>query len=505
MTKFYTYAPQAKTNKPLATKPGTIVLKPGETLGFQKGKGYYAKPAATVSPYAKPPAPTGGPGTRPSTPPPVDPFAARTAAQVDAAATAQAQAGFTPQQEEIRRQQALAQQNALLEADKIRGFGTAASGLLGQLAPQAQEAFLRSSRAEGELGQGLATGVAGEVADRVAADQAFAESQGQSGGSTIDTPALHDTVYDLNGRIPGDTFAEQGAAMTQWGLAQVPIQLNATREQLDARMAQARQDQDQYAQQLIQLAAQFPGLKAQALQQLNQYELDKANYRAGQVNDAAARKINAGQLALQQRSERAQEKAAGINAANDTAALNYKWASLEFQTAKARAAAQAAAKKGKGIDVGASKLLGHIVYKDGTEDPSIKVKQTTSATDPAVKAKANRAKATATARVTAFKSATSLRGTPVAAPKGSKGKYQAAPGQGWGKGGVFTPAYPGAPATTNNPERAARSGGAANYADAQSKVWALIDGDGLMSRYGYSKEQVNAIINDALRRAGWKR
>ena len=512
-TKYFTYAPQARNNKPIAPKPGAIVLKAGETLGFKKGKGYYAKssPYAGTPPGVKPP-PSGGPGTKPR-PPINDPYAALPTATIDKRAGELAQAGLTPQQEEIRRQQAIAQRNAQADAAAIQGFQGASAEMLAKLGPQGLQGYLDASKEQGQLGQGLATGVRDDVAARVAGEQSFMQSQGQQGGAGPDTAALHDTVYALNGQIPGNTFAEQGAAANQWGLAQAPIALNAGREELDARMYAARQSNDDYAQQLIQLAAQFPGLKAQALQQLNAYEMDKANYRESLVNDSATRKNNAGQLALQQRSERAQEKAAGINAANDQKALSYKWASLEFQTAKARAQAQAEARKGGGIDVAASKLLGHIVYKDGTENPGIKVaKAADTATN---KSKANRAKATSHARVTAFKFATTLRGTPTAAPKGSQGKYIAAPGQKWGvKGGVFPP-YPGAPigdsrdgngnGTTNDPKKAARSGGAASYAEAQQQVWGMIDGQNLMDTYAYSREQVMAIVNDAMRRAGWKR
>ena len=507
------------------TYKAQVKLLPGQKVGFRKGRGYFADSGGAPAPYpgggpAEPKSGAGGnpyaPPVRPRVvtaapaPPPAsaDPYAALSQSEIDRRAGELAQAGLTPQQEEVRRQQALAAKQARADEGAITGLQTASAGILAGLGPQAEQGFLDASKQEGALGQGLATGVQQDVASRVAADQTFAESQGQSGGSTIDPTALHDTVYGLTGEIPGNTFAEQGAAMNAWGLAQAPIALNAGREELDARMAQARQSNDEYAQQLIQLAAQYPGLKAQALQQLNQYEMDKATYRDNvrvHTEDIAHTRRSD---ALAARSERAQELAAHVNASNDAKALQYKWAALSFQTEKAMAAAKAAQAKGKRIDVQASKLLGHLVFQDGSEDPSIKVGQTGSAADGKTrqKALATRAKDTSKARKTAFDFATKLRGAPVKAPKGSKGAYVAAPGQKYGvPGGVFPPAYPGAPATTNDPDRAGRAGGASNYADAQSKVWAEIDGDGLMARFGYSREQVMAIINDGLSRAGWKR
>lgn len=472
-TKAYTYAPG---KAPAGAKGQEIKLKPGQVLKFTPGVGYTAA-AAQPNPYMAPPRPA--------------PFAPTPPAQLDTQAAAQAQASLTPQQEEIRRQQALAATAASADEDKITGLSTASADLMAKLGPQAQDGYERAAATEGSLGQGLATGVADDVASRVAADKSFMESQGQTGGPGPDTDALHDTVYDLNGRIPGDTFAEQGAAAAQWGLAQAPIALNAGREQMSARMAQAKTDNDQYAQQLIALAATYPGLKAQALQQLNQYELDKANYRVTAAHTAASD-------ALAKRSEAAQEKAAGLTATVAKGKLAYQWASLKFQNQKELDKAKAAAAKGKTIDTAASKLLGHIVYKDGTEDKTIKVAQTGAGS-----AAATKAKAVSKARVGAYNYAVKLLGTPVKAPKGSKGAYVAAPGA--KPSALFPPAYPGAPSTTNSAKYAAHAGAAAGYADAVTKVWAEIDGDGLIQTYGYTKEQVMSIIKTALARAGWKR
>jgi hypothetical protein len=283
------------------------------------------------------------------------------------------------------------------------------------------------------------------------------KSQGQDGGSGPDTAALHDSVYSLNGRIPGDTFAEQGANAARWGLALPQIALNAGREELDARMAQARSDNDQYAQQLIQVAATYPGLKAQALQQLTQYELDQANFRLNAQHTARAD-------ALAARSERAQEKAAGISAEIRKGQQDLEWAKLRFQSRKELARAQAAAAKGKTIDVSASKLLGHVVYKDGTEDKSIKVQQSGSG------AAASKARAHATAVRSAFAAATKLLGQPVKAAPNSQGAYVART-SGVPSRAVFPPAFPGGPGTTNNPKYARRNSTASGWQDAYEKVW----------------------------------
>lgn len=514
------------------TYANSVKLAANQSLHFQPGKGYYAGPILVApgpgpaepkafqggQPYVPPRSVTPRRTVGPAPTPPTDPYGALSASALDTRATDLANSGLTPQQDEIRRQQALATAHATADEAAITGFQTAAGQLMGDIAPMVGQGYRDAAATVGAIGTNVGGQVGADLAARQQADDAFAASQGQSGGHSNDPTATGATVGYLGGVIPGEDLAHEGAAAQERAARDVAIPLNAGREELAARMAQATQENDSYAQQLIQLAAQFPGLKAQALQQLNQYELDKANYRDNLRVHNEQIAASRADTKRQDRAEVANEKAAGLTAAYKTADMNYRWASLEFQSQKAVAAAKAAAAKGKRIDVSASKLLGHIVYQDGSESPNIKVKQTTGATtDPAVKARVNRAKATQTARTDAFKFATKILGTPVATDKTVKsvarakgaqvGQYVAAPTEKYGvRGGVFPPAYTGAPATTNNPARAARTGaGATDYNDAQQKVWAQIGGDSLMARFGYSREQVMAIVNRALAAAGWRR
>lgn len=514
-----------------------VKVQPGQTLAFKPSKGLTAV-GATAVPAKTPKPPVYKPsivpvGTRPPAPP-VDPYAALSAAQVDQRATDLANANLTPQQQAIERQQAIAHQNALADEAAISGLSTASADYLRDIPAQVGAGYRDAAATVGQIGTNVGGTVGADLAAEQSAGQQFAESQGQGGGQSFDGKQVGDTVSYLGGVIPGENLAHQGAAAQAEAAKAVQIPLDAGAEQLTTRMAQAKSENDNYAQQLIQLAATFPGLKAQALQQLNQYEIDKANYREqvsqnrvtnkrNAAGDVEQRRVDDANIthtnrsdALQARAEAAQEKAAGIKATNDKSALAYKWASLQFQSQKEIDKVKAS---GKIIDVGSSRLLGHVVYKDGSEDPSIHVRQTTG-TDPHTKALQTRAKATSKARVDGYRYAVKLRGKAVATDKnvltaaratGKKvGTYVADPKfaaiQQGHQGAVFPPAYPGAPATTNRPERAAHSGGgASDYTDASSQVWAEIDGDGLMSRFGYSRQQVLAIVNAALRRSGWRK
>lgn len=495
-----------------STYAAQVKLAPGESLHFQTGKGYYAGPGAPKGtplggnvqaiphdmrpPVFKPTVPTGGgkkmtpkAAAPPAPTPPVDPYAALSPSAIDTEATTMAQGELTPQQAEIQRQAALAKAQALADEQAITGFRTAAGTILAGIAPEVSAGYTAAEQEQGQLGQGMATGVKDDLAAAAAKDQSFAESQGQSGGTSVDPNAVHDSIYALNGQIPGESLGAQGAAATALAAEQPAINLAAGREELDARLAQAHKDNDGYAQQLIQLAATFPDLKAKALAQLNQYELDKANYKR-QLFDSQT----------QRRAEVANEKLAGIKttqAATNAANLQaYRVASIGLRFKSQQDAAAARAAKGKTIDVSASKLLGHIVYKDGTENSGIKVAQSGSTGAVATQ------RAISHSNSTAFKEATTLYGKPVSNKNvgtltGGKGKYIAATGA-RGKG-VYAPAYKGAPATTDSLALAARTGqGAANYADALQKVLASIAGSGL------SQAQMVRIAKRMLKAAGWK-
>lgn len=510
-----------------AALQAAIKLGPGQSVHYDpsrpQGKRYYAGPAKGGGGYA--PAPPlvsenglgggngpGGTNFRPTPParvprvpaprPPVDPFAASTPAAIDARAAAQAQSEIDPQKAEINRQKALADSQAAAQEAAITGFTKATGELEAGMSPAVSAAYSQATKDVGALGQGISGQVGSDLAASQAADDAFAQSQGQSGGHTTNAPDVATTLGMLEGVIPGSELAARGAAASAWAAEQPQIAIDAGRQELDKRLAQAKQDDDSYAQQLITLAATYPGLKAQALTQLNQYEMDKATYRMNLSNSKADN-------ARQDRALRDQEQAAGISGASDAAKLNaeytYKYAALNF---KNQQDAKKAAAAGKIMDVGASKAMGYVVYKDGSSNKSIKVAQT-GAGSAGAKAQQNKYKDTVTAKKTAVSEAISLLGKPQLAPKagagylGGHGKYIAAKKYrdlGAGKPGSVFP-----DGTTNNLKRAAHSGDQYTFQQAQSLIFEKIGGETLMARYNLSRPQVMAWINSALKGAGWSK
>lgn len=456
--KFYTYKNQ-------------VTLAPGEQLHFQEGRGYFAGPKVALSP-----APGGVRAPAPAAP--VAPFAPLSAADIAAQADAYAKAQIDPQKAEIQRQADLAAAREKAAYDARSGFGLAAMELLKGIDYQAPY-----TGAAGEIG-GLAKGFSDAAAQRLAGvesqNEDFARSQGQEYTSEAKPSALQGTLYDLNGYIPGSNLAEQGAYAQEWGNAQPGIQLAVTNQDLDSLRAKAIAEQDDYATQIINVAKQFPQLRQQALQQLQQYEIDKATYRLNASNSAADN-------ARQARALRDNEIAAGIKNMQTQQEFKYKWASLKLQTLKAQQAVQNASNRGRQIDATGSKVRGFVVDKNGDfvlDSDGNRIPVQKSSSTGALTAY-QRTQLTKQANETAI----SLKGDPIAVPSGqaryTPGKYLAAPGAkgkdvypARGKGPLATPA------TTNNPAKAQRDG-SMSFAQAQAS---------LMSMYNITKARARAIL-----------
>lgn len=453
--KFYTYK-----NDP------RLALGPDQQLHFQAGKGYFVGPKIGVA--------TPRPGVA-APPPPSDPYAALTAAQVDTRAGALAQSQIDPQTAEVQRQADLARarEEALYKARS--GFGLAAGELLKGIDYQAPY-----SGAAGDIG-GLAKGFSDAAAARLASvesqNEDFARSQGQDYTSTAKPDALQGTLYDLNGYIPGSNLAEQGAHAAEWGNAQPGIEIAQTRVDLDSLAAKAKAEQDDYATQLINIAKQFPQLKGQALQQLQQYEIDKATYRLNRSNSAADN-------ARQDRALHDNEIAAGIKNQQTKEEFRYKWASLKVQSQKAQQAITNASNAGRQIDANGSKVRGFVVDKNGDfvldeNGQRIPVAKSASGSGGSL-TKYQQTQLTKQMNETAI----SLRGEPVKnTVRGAAGVYVAQTGA---KGKDVYKGRPslGIPATTNNPAKAQRDG-TMTFAQAQQSI---------MSTYNVTRARARAIL-----------
>ena len=396
-----------------------------------------AKAAARRAPAKRPPVMS-------PVPPPGDPFSPWTQDQIDAEANARLDAQFATQADPIRRAMADALRRSQGAAGAKIGFTNAAQGELGKIGPELQAAY---DEAQGQVGS--IDGLSPEVAPVVGYDKA------EIGGT--------------------------GQAAASWAGQLGQIQGNLGQHELASLLNKSEQEQQDYEQQLIDLAHQKPELRGQILDELYKRELDKAN------------------LKLQQRAEAAQEQSLGIRAGDQN--FNHALAieKLKLAQNKQQASVDAAVAKGQQPNAALSGKYGYIVDANG---------------QAILDAQGNKIRVVKTAGKggTSFQKAVvdakTLRGTPITYPgtrkiiikpdyvhgtPGSttiiKGKYIAAPGA----KGVYSVPDPNHPGqfirTTSNPAKAKTS---ATYTYQQAVEY-LVNSRGLTA----------AQAQKALRAAGW--
>jgi hypothetical protein len=439
-----------------------VPLKGGTTLAFEAGKGYYAKPAGQMGTFDP------SPGQIKMTPQPkpqqptLDQQAAKQALDTVSASSVpiQSQQSAYDAQAEQRRQ-------AYVELAK------AAAALLGPMGASLQSGYDTAAEENKSIAAPLSEGVRATLASEQGANRDFVNSivQGADPSRAPDPQAVKDALYSLNGRIPSEKLSAQGLAGLTWGVQQPGIALAKGADDLRAYDTTVNQQDDQYRQQLKNIAAQYPDLRAKALAALQQYDLDQKKY------------------ALSERAQGDIEKRLGIDTQykSDTLLLRQQTVDLQRQGLKLRQQKQASDLQKQQIDMqridpGASRVAGHIVLKDG----SVPVDSKGQPISVAASTSGSPAKGYQKAVAEAVK----LRGVPAQnrdVGPGSPGRYLAVPGA---SGKDVYPAHQGFSATTDNAQKAAYTG-TMNFAQAQTY---------LQNAYGLTRSKARA----ALIAAGWR-
>lgn len=449
-----------------------VKLGPGQQLHFTPGKGYWA--GQRVSGGAAPK-------------PPVDPFAPLTPAALGTAATAQATAALAPEKAEVERQRQIAAKRAEADQAAMLGLATTVADMQKGLVPGAAAPYAAAAGQIGDLAQGFSAGVAERLAAGQGANAEFAASQGAQATPAVDPTAVKDVLYGMGGFVPGASLAAQGAAAGAFAAAVPAITAAALAGDYKRALFEAASQDDQYAQQLIQVAAKFPDMRNQALEALRKHEIDKAGYKLDVRQQAVAERaqnLYERQFEEERRGNRVDERVTQEELRLKKAQLQLDRQKLQLDSAEAVAAAQEAIAEGRQIDASASKVLGYIVDKQGRE--------VLDAQGRRIKVKEMAGKTTAAERNpygAAVEAAKTLRGDPVKAPefvtKGGKtkpprGRYMTRRGV---KGG-----FPDG--TTNDPARAQYE---SQYTFAEAVGF-------LQARYNISRAQARK----ALIASGWK-
>jgi hypothetical protein len=308
--------------------------------------------------------------------PPALPWYARTLseAQLRAKANQLTADVMRPQQQQLEREAAT--RNATIAATS-----KAAADLLASHAGITQGAYNQGAEELKSLGGGYSSAMAARVKGAQDAANEFVKSQGgDSQVPTVDPNALQDVAYHGGVNIPGSSLASQGAAAT--ALDKQMADSNLSQGQWDLR--QATQDQEKA---LLELAQQRPELHDKILQQLQDLEMSKLEFRLKQD----AQDLYSAQFGESVRSHVANEQLSRQR--NQISKLRYQEQVKQHQLAISQAQAE-----GRQPNASLSKAYGYIVDahgnpildKDGNHIP---VAQKTDPKSRSQKAKAQYGKA----------------------------------------------------------------------------------------------------------------
>jgi len=279
-----------------------------------------------------------------------------------------------PQRQQLEREAAT--RNATIAATS-----QAAAKLLAEHAGITQQGYNAGTEELKSLGGGYSAAMAARVKGAQDAAMEFAKGQGQTTNpQAVDTAALGDVAYHGGVNIPGSDLVSQGAAAT--ALDKQMADNNLAQGQWDLR--QATQDQEKA---LLELAQQRPELHDKILQQLQDLEMSKLEFRLKQQ----AQNLYSAQFGETVRSHVANEQLSRQR--NQISKLRYQEQVKQHQLAISQAQAE-----GRQPNASLSKAYGYIVDahgnpildKDGNHIP---VAQKTDAKSRSQKAKAQYGKA----------------------------------------------------------------------------------------------------------------
>lgn len=188
-----------------------------------------------------------------------------TPAQQAAQAAAQASANILPQQQALARAQAADAATAKAQATDTTGYYAALAGILKGIAPAVNTGYTNAAGADVSFAKGYSDGLAHVQGQ---AGQTNADVLGVSGGGVqanqvaqqTGGTGIQDALYGLTGYIPATGLEREGAAFGAAAAQQPATAAGFGAQQLARLSAQEQLNQNQFAQQAVDLKAQLPGL-----------------------------------------------------------------------------------------------------------------------------------------------------------------------------------------------------------------------------------------------------
>jgi len=255
--------------------------------------------------------------------------------------------------------QKLADARAAAARQAMQGFGLAGASILKDAAPLAGQAYQQAAQAQASLAQGFSGDVAQRVRNTVGQEQALVDKFAPGGQvAAPNVQGMQNALYAGTGYIPGVSNEGMAASQIATSALQPSIQEGRTTEAMrGSEISQAADDQ-QYTQQMLDLAAKQPELRTQILQQLQQNELAKRN--AWLQQQAQASLIGSRQASINQGNRRL-----NMEERQGNARIALQAAGLRLQQARDRQSVRQALVQGHRIDSSASHAAGYLIDRNG--------------------------------------------------------------------------------------------------------------------------------------------
>ena len=255
--------------------------------------------------------------------------------------------------------QKLADARAAAARQAMQGFGLAGASILKDAAPLAGQAYQQAAQAQASLAAGFSGDVAQRVRNTVGQEQALVDKFAPGGQvAAPNVQGMQNALYAGTGYIPGVSNEGMAASQIATSALQPSIQEGRTTEALRGSEISQQADDQQYTQQMLDLAAKAPQLRTQILQQLQANELAKRN--AWLQQQAQASLIGARAASIQQGNRRL-----NMEQRQGNARIALQAANLQLSQARDRQAVRQALIQGHRIDSAASHAAGYLIDRNG--------------------------------------------------------------------------------------------------------------------------------------------
>lgn len=230
------------------TRRDQVPLGTGQTLAFQRGRGYYAR--GDVLPYAGYLSP----------------------AQQRAEAARIAAAALQPQLSSLEMERDRAAERNRLEGERITGSAAGLAEVLKGIAPQTQATYEQAANRTAAFGKGYSDAM--QQLQQQSADQGNALLAQNNSPQTIAPTGGSDALYALTGYLPASSLTREGAAFTAAARQLPGLAAGRGQQDLAANVRAGRDEQELFSKQRLQLEQQRGAAQSEALRSLLQQQVD---------------------------------------------------------------------------------------------------------------------------------------------------------------------------------------------------------------------------------------